>query len=315
MPADWVSTLGGLDVRTRAVYQAYLRERDRGPRVEAMPGCKLYDVVQQRSRAYLSESRGCCEAPAKMVEHESGRCMAGKRLLVGIPSFGDAPRTWELLAIVLRSLDHARRAGGVLIEVGLDLTHEPPPSFRVPDGLPVSTWRHGSGSAQASRCCSLAGLYRQRFWAASAAGRHDYYMMIDNDVNVSRENLEALCVHSHRLAGTNLMPGLLRCGRRHLLCCPASFSVASATTATAAAPSATAATCIRPPPPHAHLQVRDAHGRTRGDALSARPHAALAAAHLGRAPPRRRALRRAAQPDAGLLLPARRAPRVRAAQD
>ena len=35
-------------------------------------------------------------------------------------------------------------------------------------------------------------------------------MMIDNDVNVSRENLEALCVHSRRLAGTNLMPGLFR---------------------------------------------------------------------------------------------------------
>ena len=71
MPADWVSTLGGLDVRTRAVYQAYLRERDRGPRVEAMPGCKLYDVVQQRSRAYLSESRGCCEAPANSFRERS----------------------------------------------------------------------------------------------------------------------------------------------------------------------------------------------------------------------------------------------------
>ena len=47
---------------------------------------------------------------------------------------------------------------------------------------------------------ALAGLYRRRFWAASAAGRHDYYLMMDNDVNVSREALEALCVHSRRLA-------------------------------------------------------------------------------------------------------------------
>ena len=206
MPSgEWVTMLSGLDVRTRAVYQAYLRERERGPRVEATPGCKLYDVVQQRTRAYLSESRGCCEPPAVEQAPESGRCLTGKRLLVGIPSYGDNPRTWALLSIVLQSLDHTRRTGGVQVEVGLDLTHAPPPGLHMPEGLPVSVWRHSTSVKNA-----LAGLYRQRFWVASAERRHDYYMMIDNDVNVTRESLEALCVHSHRLAGTNLMPGLLR---------------------------------------------------------------------------------------------------------
>ena len=75
----------------------------------------------------------------------------------------------------------------------------------MPPGLPVTSWQHSTSVKLA-----LAGLYRRRFWAASAAGRHDYYLMMDNDVNVSREALEALCVHSRRLAGTNLMPGLLR---------------------------------------------------------------------------------------------------------
>ena len=207
MPAaEWTQALGGLHPRTRAVYQSYLQEREhRGPRADSTPGCKLYDVVQQRTRAYLSPGRGCCEAPAVGPPPGEGRCMAGARLLVGIPSFGDEPRTWALLAVVLRSLDEARRVGGIRVEVGLDLTHPMPRSLAVPPGLPLTSWQHST-----SVKLSLAGLYRRRFWAASAAGAHDYYLMIDNDVNVSRENLEALCVHSRRLAGTNLMPGLLR---------------------------------------------------------------------------------------------------------
>ena len=84
MPAaEWTQALGGLHPRTRAVYQSYLQEREhRGPRADSTPGCKLYDVVQQRTRAYLSPERGCCEAPAVGPPPGEGRCMAGARLLV-----------------------------------------------------------------------------------------------------------------------------------------------------------------------------------------------------------------------------------------
>ena len=200
----YVQTLTPFDARTRAVYASLLREHG-GPGVRSdEAGCKLYDFVQQRQRSYLSQPRGCCEPPASSPAPTDGQCMAGKRLLVGVPSYGNDARTWSLLAIVLASLDHARRTG-VDVEVGLDLTDPLPPGFRLPDGLRVTQWRHSAAVKLA-----LCGMYRQRFWAASAAGAHDYYMMIDNDVNASRENLEALCVQSHALSGTNLMPGLLR---------------------------------------------------------------------------------------------------------
>ena len=167
MPAaEWTQTLGGLHPRTRAVYQAYLQEREhRGPRGESTPGCRLYDVVQQRTRAYLSPERGCCEPPAVGPPPDEGRCMAGARLLVGIPSFGNDPRTWALLSVVLRSLDDARRVGGIRVEVGLDLTHPVPPSLALPPGLPVTSWQHSTSVKTA-----LAGIYRQRFWAVSHRG-------------------------------------------------------------------------------------------------------------------------------------------------
>ena len=88
--------------------------------------------------------------------------MAGARLLVAIPSFGNDPRTWALLSVVLHSLDDARRVGGIRVEVGLDLTHPMPPSLDVPPGLPVTSWQHSTSVKTA-----LAGLYRRRFWAAS----------------------------------------------------------------------------------------------------------------------------------------------------
>jgi hypothetical protein len=52
--------------------------------------------------------------------------------------------------------------------VGLDLTHPMPRSLAVPAGLPLTAWQHST-----SVKLSLAGLYRRRFWAASAAGAHD----------------------------------------------------------------------------------------------------------------------------------------------
>lgn len=130
--------------------------------------------------------------------------MAGASLLVSTPSYGNDASAWRLLAVVLASLDDARRSG-IRVQVELDLTHSPPPTFRVPDGLPVTQYLHDPKVK-----LGLAGMYRPRFWAASGAARYDYYLMMDNDVNVTRDNLEVLCVHSNRLAGTNLMPGLLR---------------------------------------------------------------------------------------------------------
>jgi hypothetical protein len=127
--------------------------------------------------------------------------------MLSIPSYGDSMKSWKFLSIVLASLNEARLSSGIArMDIVLDLTSQPPAgALRVPDGLNVTHVLHDPSVRLA-----LAGQYRPRYVKALAANGYDYYGMLDNDLNITTAALDALCVWQGRLAGTNLMPGVLR---------------------------------------------------------------------------------------------------------
>merc|ERR1719414_2700531 len=57
---------------------------------------------------------------------------------------------------------------------------------------------------------TLAGMYLVPFAKAARHAEYDWYANIENDMNVTLENLEAICQETEILKGSGLMPGLMR---------------------------------------------------------------------------------------------------------
>jgi len=139
----------------------------------------------------------------------------GDRILVAIASYtqsGDG-----LLSTVLKSLNHARELFGIDMEILLDLTDAL--SFEPPVGLKVKTTIHDRAVG-----FDLAGKFRWKFdHALQANDGFDYFLMTENDINITAQNLDSLCADWQFLAsyqsaengtatqlGGKYMPGLMR---------------------------------------------------------------------------------------------------------
>ena len=234
-PRNARPALKKLDAKTRRVFEQYLQDVEKRPGgtigAQSSDGsCTRYDFVQQRTRAFLTQPQmGCCEAAAAPIRRRArGRCLAGARLLLSIASYGDDTRGWSLLSTVLASLNHARLSAGMArLDVVLDLTDPPGRRLHVPAGLNVTMVLHSRSLGR-----DLPGQHRPRYAAALAAGTHDYFGYMNDDVNVTADALDALCAWQAPLARTNLMVGMLRWETRddgpsprrllndQALCCP-----------------------------------------------------------------------------------------------
>ena len=152
-----------------------------------------------------------------------GSCFANQnRLLVGIASYGSSSDVY--LSTLLYGLDSARLALGVHVEVVLDLTQNL--TFKTPDGIKIKVTYHNPDIQ-----FHLAGKYRWSFENALASDNFDFFIMTENDLNITAENLESLCLASKFIAETHndpqhsennlttwtfhkLMPGLVRYEKR-----------------------------------------------------------------------------------------------------
>lgn len=143
----------------------------------------------------------------------SSSCLRGARILVAIACYGTQMQTWLELSIVLRSLRNLHALTRTRVQIMLDVTAEPPhrllrqwQHWMQTHNVLVNLTKHSASIGE-----ELSGAYRKYFWESLSERRYDYYMVVENDINVTMNNVEALCRESHYLAGTgNLMPGLMR---------------------------------------------------------------------------------------------------------
>lgn len=137
----------------------------------------------------------------------------GERVLVSIASYGDSPLKYHFLRTILNNL-HAGKPPGVQLDVILDLTHDPAVFIEYfslfPQGMNVSYNMHNPDVKY-----ELAGMYRKTFYAESIEREYyDYFLMVENDMNVSWSHLTYLCEEWKYIFQNNkqisLMPMVMR---------------------------------------------------------------------------------------------------------
>ena len=149
-------------------------------------------------------------------------CLCGSRLFVAIATFGahsvrhptSSASRGEILSDLLVELD-GLRAAGVLVDVLIDATHQLTPAVRIPPQLRLRARYHNLSIG-----FELAGAYRTVMMEAVQSKRHDWYLVVENDLQLTASQLQSLCAESQWLAraqwsraeraGPGLMAGLMR---------------------------------------------------------------------------------------------------------
>ena len=138
----------------------------------------------------------------------SARCLAGARVYVATAVYGADDAQWHRFRRVLRNVD-ALRSLAANVTLAIAVTDDAPPNVTAEPG-----WRLASSVRRHSRAERnlLMAHYREDVLDSLAAARHDYYLVVEADVDLRAWQVDGLCAE-HALLGaynTTYAPGLLR---------------------------------------------------------------------------------------------------------
>jgi len=138
----------------------------------------------------------------------STRCLAGARVYVATAVYGADDAQWHRFRRVLRNV-HGLRSLAANVTLAIAVTDAPPAAVAAEPG-----WRLATAVRRRSRAERnlLMAHYREDVLASVAAEQHDYYFVVEADIDVRPWQVEGLCSEHARLGASNttFAPGLLR---------------------------------------------------------------------------------------------------------
>ena len=189
------------------------RHHSRQPLATSDSACTKY-VGKWIAGPHLLSSQCCEEAPDALhrkLQSEPGPCLAGSRMLVSAASHTPAGsrdhRSWHYLRVVVDNLWQVRQTMGVAVDLIVAVTAKPPRLITSAPGWQLVKSAKLFPPGVYNRLVVHFNMYVQ---LAVAAQEYDWYLILENDLNITASQLEGLCHENVRLAGTRLMPGLLR---------------------------------------------------------------------------------------------------------
>lgn len=149
------------------------------------------------------KGRGAASAPRMPA-----RCLAGARVYVATAVYGADEEQWRRFRRVLRNV-HALRSLAANVTLAIAVTDAPPAAVVSEPGWRLATTVRRKSRAERNL---LMAHYREDVLDSLAAARHDYYLVVEADIDLRARQVDGLCAE-HALLGasnTTYAPGLLR---------------------------------------------------------------------------------------------------------
>lgn len=136
------------------------------------------------------------------------RCLAGARVYVATAVYGADGAQWRRFRRVLHNV-HALRSLAAHVTLAIAVTDDAPPAVAAEPGWRLATTVRRQSRAERNL---LMAHYREDVLDSLAAAQHDYYLVVEADIDLRAWQVEGLCAE-HALLGasnTTYAPGLLR---------------------------------------------------------------------------------------------------------
>lgn len=135
-------------------------------------------------------------------------CLAGARVYVATAVYGADDAQWQRFRLVLRNV-YALRSLAANVTLAIAVTDDPPPNVAAEPGWRLATTVRRRSRAERNL---LMAHYREDVLDSLAAARHDYYLVVEADIDLRAWQVEGLCAEHALLGASNTAyaPGLLR---------------------------------------------------------------------------------------------------------
>lgn len=138
-------------------------------------------------------------------------CLAGARVYAATAVYGADDAQWRRFRRVLRNV-HALRSLAANVTLAIAITDDAPPSVTTEPGWRLATTVRRRSRAERNL---LMAHYREDVLDSLATARHDYYLVIEADIDLRAWQVDGLCAEYALLGASNTSyaPGLLRVER------------------------------------------------------------------------------------------------------
>ena len=135
-------------------------------------------------------------------------CLAGARVYAATAVYGADDAQWRRFRRVLRNV-HALWSLVANVTLAIAITDDAPPSVTAEPGWRLATTVRRRSRAERNL---LMAHYREDVLESLAAARHDYYLVIEADIDLRAWQVDGLCAEYALLGASNTSyaPGLLR---------------------------------------------------------------------------------------------------------